>query len=441
MSNENGKHSNKNSTNAKQTSPVKEIRQRLKTSPELRRVLRKGKLRLRSATNVGRVFVGSRAAKSFPHWKDYLKKQPVAGYIGWLGYANLGDEAMYVAFQRLFAPYNVILANDTHPIELKIHRSLGKGRKFYDFVFLGGGTLINAPRYLKAIKHTIVRQRKLIVFGTGVLDPSFWASHRSDLDYGQVRAEWGKMLGHAEFLSVRGPQSAAILESYGLPRPRVIGDPALFICDPRPATAPRSNTIALNLGCSGPMWGQQENLIAEMGKLAQHLLQTGKQVEFIPMHGSDLKLGERLIRDYKLSGATIWREFEQVEKTITHIKSYDLVIGQRLHAAILAAGSGVPTISLAYRPKCEDFMESIELSDFALRTDRASVDNILSLMTDIENTYEAHCQHLNQHCDRFREMQYQAALDVLYLVNPELTRPDSNICKQQKASITNVEQK
>jgi hypothetical protein len=384
----------------------------IKGSTSLYKRYRAGREAVLSTTRAGRVLFGSRHARSFQSWQDYLKPQPVVGYIGWLGYANLGDEAMYAAFRQMFPQFQFIITNDALPLELILHRHLIKRRRLYDVVFLGGGTLINGRRYLEALKQEQVRHSELIVFGTGVRDPSFWQQHYPP-EYAGDMAEWVAVLERAAFVGVRGPQSAGILAAHGLAQVQVIGDPALSLCTPRPAVAPQSQTVAINLGCSGPMWGRQETLIDVIGRLSRHLIESGWQVEFLPMHGSDLQLGRELMDRFDLPRLSLWSEFQAIDKTLDRIRSYDLVIGQRLHAAVLACGLGVPAISLAYRPKCEDFMASIGRSNFALRTDRAGVDSILALMDEIMANYAEQCQQTTAACDQLRQLQRQAATQVL----------------------------
>lgn len=387
----------------------------IRRSPPARAIFGAIKQAFHCVSNFGKVFFGSRNAKAFRCWQDYFAPQPIAGYIGWLGHANLGDEAMYLSLKKLFPQFQVIVSNDAHPIELILYRYLIKRRRFYKFVFLGGGTLINDLSYLDALQCARLRDINLVVFGTGIRDPSFWAEHYPHVDYARMMAKWISVLQKAAFVGVRGPQSASILESFGLVKPRVIGDPALSLCTPRPPDSPRSHTIAINLGCSGPMWGSQESLNEVIGRLSQHVLETGWHVEFLPMHLTDLRLGQSIIRAFNLERVSVWREFKNVSKTLERIRTYDLVVGQRLHSTVLACGCGVPAISLEYRPKCGDFMESIDMQQFSIRTDAVAVDKILALMDKIKLNYVDHCQQLNSNCDDLRRLQRQAAAEVLSL--------------------------
>lgn len=394
-----------------------ELKAKIKQSPYLYGISKAVKQSFQMVSDASRVFIGRRHARSLASWRDYFSGQPIAGYIGWLGYDNLGDEAMYAAFREMFPQFQMILANDVHPIELILYHSLIKRQKLYEFIFLGGGTLINARKYLDALQSKGLRDQPCIVFGTGVLDPDFWARHRPQVDYAQEMAQWIAVLERAAFVGVRGPQSAKILASYGFPNARIIGDPALSLCQPKRPETLSNRIVALNLGCSGPLWGSQQILNEVVGRLAQYLLDEGWQVEFWPMHPGDLRLGRQLIRDYHLKDVSLWTEFRNIGRTMKRIHDYDLVIGQRLHAAVLACGSGVPAISLAYRPKCYDFMESIGMDPFAIKTDGVDLDKIVTLIEQIKADYVDHCCRLNAACDGFRLRQRQAGTEVLDILS------------------------
>lgn len=371
---------------------------------------------------LNQVLFGSRNAKSLSQWHYYLTKQPIAGYIGWLGHKNLGDEILYLAFKKLFEPVEILTygsssyqdhENNLYPIELLLYRYLIKYNNFFNFVFLGGGTLINQPAYIIPLKNALQHEKRVIVFGTGVRDPSFWSKYPSHGKSASQMRDWVAVLKDAASIKVRGPKSARILEAYGLPKPDFISDPALSLCLPKPLDTPRNRRVGINLGCHKPMWGSQEEINAVVAKLSKYLLETGWQVEFIPMHPIDLEVGIKFIRDYQLENVSIRQDFQDWVKTINRIQSYDLLIGQRLHSVVLACGCGVPAISLEYEPKCGDFMESIGMQKFLIRTDQINFDKLLELFHNIELNYLDTCRNLVLTCDRYRLLQAQAAKEVL----------------------------
>src|SRR5690348_15937832 len=65
-----------------------------------------------------------------------------AGYIGWLGHRNLGDEAMYAAIRRGLRDVPLVqFKAEGEPLLRYLNLSRPE---FFVSVLLGGGTLINA---------------------------------------------------------------------------------------------------------------------------------------------------------------------------------------------------------------------------------------------------------------------------------------------------------
>jgi polysaccharide pyruvyl transferase WcaK-like protein len=380
---------------------------------------------------ITRVFFGSRKAKSFRHWRDYFTIQPIAGYVGWLGYDNFGDEALHTAFEDLFPEFQILTYNDynnpiyntqrnIYPIELILYRNLIKRERFYNFVFLGGGTLINHQEFLEYLQCALHNGKQIIIFGAGVSDPSFRVKHNPDVDYSQLMADWISVLHKAAYVGVRGPKSANILEENGFSTAKVIGDPALSLCRPKSQNYSRTGIIAINLCNHGLIWGNQEQVNETIARLVQHLLEKGWDVEFIPMQLKDLQLGLKIIHDFNLHKVSIWREYRNIGKTINRIQTYDILVGQRLHSVVFACGCGIPSVMLEYQPKSRDFMESIGMQQFSIRTDVIDLDKVLSLIYDIEMNYVDYCKQLISTCNHYRLLQRQAAQEVVNLLKWEL---------------------
>jgi polysaccharide pyruvyl transferase WcaK-like protein len=263
--------------------------------------------------------------------------------------------------------------------------------------------------------------RQKAVIGAGVSDPSFRVKHNPDVDYSQLMADCISVLQDAAYVGVRGPKSAKILEENGFPTAKVIGDPALSLCLPKSPNSPRTGIIAINLCNHGLIWGNQEQVNETIARLVQHLFEKGWDVEFIPMQLKDLQLGLKIIQDFNLHKVSIWREYRNIGKTINRIQNYDILVGQRLHSVVFACGCGVPSVMLEYQPKSRDFMESIGMQQFYIRTDVIDLDKVLSLIYDIEMNYVDYCNQLTSTCNHYRLLQRQAEQEVVNLVKLEIT--------------------
>ncbi|HEY9878185.1 MAG TPA: polysaccharide pyruvyl transferase family protein [Leptolyngbyaceae cyanobacterium] len=368
-----------------------------------------------------------RTAKHFKHPTDYLKSQSIAGYIGFLGHQNLGDDILFAAFQSLFPTLQFLTYDGAvdsvhnppfsyYPVELALYKKFVKPSPFYNVVFLGGGTLINRKQYLSRLDHALQQGNRCVVFGTGVADPVFWHSHDGGEDYlNQIKA-WIPLLKESLSVQVRGPRSARILAEYGLYDTEVIGDPALAMCRPRALPHTITGTIGLNVGSHGVLWGEETQIYKTVIELIRKLIAIDWRVELLPFHQGDLALSQQIAQEIGSPQVSIWTQFTEIEKTLQRIKTYDLVIGQRLHSIVLSCGCAVPFIALKYTPKCEDFLESIGLQSFALRTDELELDALLALVAQVEKTYTAYCQQLVEIGNHYRRLQQQAAQKILELV-------------------------
>lgn len=370
-----------------------------------------------------------RTAKRFTHLNHYLSPQTIGGYIGFLGHQNLGDDILFESFKTLF-PKLQLLAYDGatdpvhnppfsyYPLELALYQQWIKPERFYDLVFLGGGTLINRRQYLYRLRHALKNGDRCVVFGTGVAEPRFWQEQDGSEDFLHQIQEWVTVLKEVDKVYVRGPHSAQTLANYSLNDPKVIGDPALSICQSRPLNYSQTGTIGINIGSHGVLWGEASQVHNTIVELIHQLLASGRRVELLPFHQQDLDLSNHIAQHIDSLQLSIWPHYRQIERTLQRIQTYDVLIGQRLHSVILACGCGVPFIALKYAPKCEDFLDSVGLHAFSLRTNELEVAILLSLVQQIEQTYDRHCQQLVDISNDYRQRQHQAAQSIQSNLDP-----------------------
>ncbi len=90
----------------------------------------------------------------------------------------------------------------------------------------------------------------------------------------------------------------------------------------------------------------------------------------------------------------------------------DVVLAFKLHAVVLAHCVGSPTISLGYREKCFDYMESMDLSKYCHRTDQIDCDLILEQIYDLLKNSKSHQAHLHRSTEEYRERLIRAAKEI-----------------------------
>ena len=91
------------------------------------------------------------------------------------------------------------------------------------------------------------------------------------------------------------------------------------------------------------------------------------------------------------------------DATLALIAQARLVIGERLHASILAAAMHTPFVALEYRPKVLDFARSIDCEEYVVRTDAIGR---LSQTVDLALRNESEFRlHLAEEVSRLAQLQ------------------------------------
>lgn len=298
-----------------------------------------------------------------------------AAYIGCL-YANLGDLVLLDVFKNLFSNKYFLYSKEYRG---KLLHLLGKEHTPFDLSFLGGGTLINVSSgFLQLLKKCPTRKR--VVFGTGVIDPEFWSTVENS--YSDVPA-WTDYLNSCEYIGVRGPRSATILKEWGVQKEiRITGDPVLYFADKKINKKKCNKILGVNLGvANGNLWGKCEKKVASaITPYLREMLSAGWQLKFFPVWENDCPYILDIIRALGLSSQKVMlRNFLNLNEFMQELRAVDVFIGMKLHSVILAACTYTPHIMIEYRPKCSDFMESINMGHLNVRCDRLCVDELIHL--------------------------------------------------------------
>jgi polysaccharide pyruvyl transferase WcaK-like protein len=301
------------------------------------------------------------------------------GYIGWTGHGNLGDETMYKAIRMAFNQYDFLLYR-YHAKMQSLEKILKK--RVYRSVMLGGGTLINCPveNWLDRISQAQKLNYPTFVFGTGVRNPEFWDRIPGASN---ILNEWIPLLEQCRFVGVRGPVSKGILEQNGFHKAEVIGDPALFFARPKIKTKTMNKKLGLNIGMpKESIWGKQEEVLDNIVNFARIMIDKGWEITFVPVLYQDLPYIEEAVRRINKHNK-IFLNYKSLKDTLDLIESCDIFIGEKLHSVVLACCVYTPSIMLEYQPKCNDFMASLDLQNYNMRTDHLDNERLVALCYEL----------------------------------------------------------
>jgi polysaccharide pyruvyl transferase WcaK-like protein len=294
----------------------------------------------------------------------------------------MGDEAIHQAIQGARPDLELF------PLPLGLRgaaRSLPRlpalsGRR----VLLGGGTVVGRRIWrlhlLQAL--ALTRGGAPFMIGAGVEDPSF--QRPGHLSERHELRRWRRLLHRFERVTVRGPRSAQLLNDAGI-EAEVVGDPALLLDPTGPVPRPAADLIGINLGVSDDLWGHDQDQVVEaVAGAVRALGRSGWRFRSLVVNESDLVHADRC-RTLSGVGPERWETVVAVDPTVylNAVGACRLVIAERLHAAILAARMAVPIVMLEYQPKCRDFLESVGLDQFGIRTDRLASGALLELIEQV----------------------------------------------------------
>lgn len=280
------------------------------------------------------------------------------GYMGWLGHKNIGDEACFEAIKSLFP--------EDYAQWLTWDARAWKHGAFPDLCILGGGTIfdIRWDRRGKGLTQMLRNNVPIIIWGTGVMPLS--APKRPIVSTMHPNAL--TLLNKAKFVGVRGPISDRNLSTTGFAGAKVIGDPAILLSSDVPNMGLASNRIALNIGDTHTnLFGTEQYVVKETRKLVERLTDDGLEVILFSVWPQDTKF---LLQIPQTENVSIRSWEPSAIRLMNFFKTCRCVIGLKLHTSVLAAAAHVPFISIAYREKCFDFAESVNLKRWAVRSDK-----------------------------------------------------------------------
>lgn len=307
--------------------------------------------------------------------------RPGVRYVGWVGKDNLGDEAMLQATVDLMPWADVSTRGEAGHLLL-----------------LGGGTLINRNQYLSWLTERDSPRLERAVFGTGVASLTYWGETEDP-------EKWKRWLDTCCYVGVRGPNSAKTLSDWGYEGEfEICGDPALALIGKGEAEA--GSVLVAPVWTGGELWGGSDlEVVEEIAGAVSRLLTEGRKVTLFSCHPTDDR-PILMIRDMVGPGTEYFCGYESVDKSMNVISSASVVIGERLHACVLAAAAGRPFVGLEYRPKVRDFAASVGMEQYVMRTDEVGRDDLVELVHAAES---ADLSDMNEKVREYRRLLARAS--------------------------------
>lgn len=299
---------------------------------------------------------------------------------GYYGFGNAGDELILSALRRTLAGHRVVVLSADPAATIREHGvqavprmdllGVFRALRGADLLVSGGGGLLqdatgpaSVPYYLGIIAMARALGRPVMVYAQGI---------------GPLRSGWARhslrLLCSAAAVTVRDVESAEILHRAGVARAEVTADAVLSL--PRPEVGPVPEELAhagLKDGESvlaiapRPYGGADfsRRLADAADRLAKRL---PARVVLVPMQPREDTPACEAVAAAMRSPALLLREVPPLRypELFAH---FDLVVGMRLHALILAALCRTPAVGLSYDPKIEAFMQSLGLSTSVLGLD------------------------------------------------------------------------
>ncbi|MFP4459828.1 MAG: polysaccharide pyruvyl transferase family protein [Candidatus Zixiibacteriota bacterium] len=357
---------------------------------------------------------------------------------GFYGYANLGDEAILMAFIENFSKMGAdvsIMTGSPEKVEKDYDlRAIQKnGRRYLpkrflkilssDLYILGGGGLLkdfgDDSKSLKSWLHNIDIANKLgkktALGAIGVENVRFEESFH----------EIKRVISNVDLITVRDQISYDILREAGIKKDiHIFSDPAVILAEAKKRSIDKGKInvfVSLRHWFSTGFKTEDSEIEARFHRqLARFFdeIATNVKLHFIPMrtvdYDNDVEIAKKLVSHMQQDCEIEINEVPpSVEGFIDMLDDCDIMIGMRLHSAILATAKAIPTIAISYSPKVKGYMEKIGMVDFCKPPKIIEADTLFSAYQELIDKYD----HYNSLLKKNSETQKNLAknnIQILY---------------------------
>ncbi len=228
----------------------------------------------------------------------------------------------------------------------------------------------------------------------------------TDQDCNESIEEWVNLINQFSFVGVRGPLSAHILRDCGVTVDiNVVGDPCLLL-----APAPQdvdSRIVGINFGKAiGPVFGNaEEHTKRELATCMAQMHARGWRLRLLVVRPEDYRACRELVERSKVppQDVSLYCEYNSPRNFMSEAKKCSVFIDYKLHATALAMTTGVPSIMLAYRPKCDDFMRSLDCADWCLHLPEVDAEILSAKVEEAYKQRHELSRKIRQECLNYRK--------------------------------------
>ncbi|MEE9609063.1 MAG: polysaccharide pyruvyl transferase family protein, partial [Myxococcota bacterium] len=321
---------------------------------------------------------------------------------GWFGSRNAGDEAILLGCKKVLEraiPGARIFAHSTDPaytrdvcgVEpvfapqdahfLNKLRALVRAYRSMDLFLVSGGTPILDSRYAGRAFHfgvPLLFGVPMVFFGIG--------TKRIESRYG--RWFYRTVLRRAKYISVRDPGVREYLAAMGIRAAMALTADSAICVDSEQGPAVERILVDAGLDPARPLVAicpiflsddpvrhyhdaipgeRRQNAYRCLAQLADHLIDSGRQVVFMAMHPlepGDDHVAIREVRGQMRQSAPLLEPVDDPRRVAGLLGRMDMVVGMRLHAIVLASSRGVPVVAIDVEMKVRSYMEYLAMEGY-----------------------------------------------------------------------------
>ena len=294
-----------------------------------------------------------------------MKRLTLSGYYG---YGNAGDEAVLAGLVQGFhtarpAGDLELVALSGDPAETARMHGIGATDRYKpaalvraiarsDVFLSGGGSLLQDVTSAHSLFYYLGVVRLAQMLGKPTM---FIAQGIGPLALPRSRRLTASVANRLKAITVRDSDSAQLLRDIGVTKPpiEVTADPALLL---GPESQQRTEGT---FGVALRPWHRQEKLADHVAEACRRVFGERHALLITMQPRADTVVMEQFSRKWHQGKQTTLSPAESgLPALLTGLASCEIVIGMRLHALILAAACGVPSVALSYDPKVDAFMRA-----------------------------------------------------------------------------------